>query len=448
MVGYIEEEDDLGSTDEDDGLTSVNYALPAYFAGSHHRQRPPQFGSDSDNDRTPRGSVHSSPFWLAHRDQPIHFDRPASQSSDGAIPDRLRAKSTSSYEKRRRAYSGAGDELSRSSGARERRIKVDSSPSSFGPVNQSTRFDRLASHSSEGATPDRLRGKSNSSDEKRGRTYRAADDELSRSSGTRERRSKSFEGTSRSTTSMEPLVGPRMKLSAMAESIINAESPPMSGASGAKAGVLTGLKNAKKSVEAVVVIPVDTGLKTTATVTANTGQVTGATGNKDSTTAIEESVEKKAAAASTVPTTMANVPAPDFEDDFMFSDSSVRPVSHSLDSSRKRKTRLRIRSLSVVGERPVALEDPVASHSVHVLEPEVRYWDIDGALHKGMEAELLYDFRLFLLLRPSVSLFSCTSVSLYKNKLSFSLHTGPPTVSGDARHRREETEDCERPANV
>ena len=299
MVGYIEEEDDLDSTDEDGGLTSVNHVLPA-FAGSHHHQRLSQSGSDSNIERTPRGTVHSSPFWLAHRDQPMRSDRLASHPSDGVIPDRLRARSASSDEKRRRAYSGAGDELSRSSGSRERR-------------------------------------------------------------------SKSIEGSSRATSAMEPLVGPRMKLSAMAESIVNAESPPLAGALG-----------------------------TTATVTSNTKQVAGATG---------DSVVEKAAASSTDPTMATNVPTPDFEDDFIFSYSSGRPVPHPLESTRTIKTRLRIRSLSVVGERPVALEDPVASHGSRVSEAEVRCGDIDGVLHNVMGTELLYDFRVCLLLCLYVSHF-------------------------------------------
>ena len=308
MVGYIEEEDDLDSTDEDGGLTSVNYALPAFYAGSHHRQRSSQSGSDSDNEKAPRGTVYSSPFWLAHRDQPMRFDRLASYSSDGAIPDRPRAKSISLDEKRRQTYSGADDELSRSSGARERR-------------------------------------------------------------------SKSHEGISGAPSSMKPLVGPRMKLSAMAESIVNVESPPMAGASGADAGRLTGLKNAKKCV-AEAVIPDNTGLKTKAK-------------TNESNTVIEDSVAEKAAAASTFPTMAINRPTPDFEDDFIFSYSSGRPLSHPLESSRKIKTRLRIRSLAVVGERPVASEGPVVPHRSNVLEPEVRCWEIDGTLHKTLGTELL-----------------------------------------------------------
>ena len=404
MVGYIEEEDDLDSADEDDSLTSVNYALPAIFAGSHHRRRLPQSGSDSDSERGPRGTVYSSSYWLAHRNQPTRSDRLASYSSDGATPDRLRAKSTSSDGKRRRAYSGAGDDLSRSSGARERRSKVDSSSFIFTHRDQPTRFGRLASYSSESATPNRLRAKSTSSDEKRQRTYREASDELSRSSGARERRSRSLGRTPRATSAMEPLVGPRLKLSAKAESIVNAKSPPSAGASGAGAVGRTGWEKREESVTAAVVQE-NPGLKATATVTENTEQVAGATGNKESPRVIVNSMGEKGASASTVPTMAINVPTPDFEDDYILSESCGRPVSYPLESSRKIKTRLRIRALPVVGEKPVALEEPVAPHGGNFLEAQVRCWNIDGALYSRKGTVMLHDLRISLFKRPYVPYF-------------------------------------------
>ena len=290
VVGYIEEEDDLDSSSEDDGTTYIDYSSSAYSKGMYHPRKSTSSVFKNDNNETLKGTVYSSSSTFFNRNQLAPSGRLASQPSDDAAPDRLRARSNPSIDKYPRAYGGVCDEFSNSSEVRKCR-------------------------------------------------------------------SKSYEQNPRTTQAVNRVVGPKVKLSAKAEAILNAGSPPPAGAPAV-------------GEYAPTILEQDDGNRT---MSATVCQDPKATATAKEPTKVNDIKEKdKATAASAVSTMAADILTPDFEDDYML---SGEPDSHSLRSTRKTKARLRIRGpVSIIGEKPVALAEPLAAYGGHYGLPEVRCW--------------------------------------------------------------------------
>ena len=288
MVGYIEEEDDLDSSSEDGNTTNIGYASSAYFKDMYHRRRSLSSASKSDNNEKLKGTVCSSSLTSFNHNQLTPFGRLASQPSDDAMPDRLRARSTPSTDKLPRAYGGVCEELSSS-------LEV------------------------------------------------------------RTCRSKSYENPPRTTQAANRVVGPNVKLSAKAEAIVNAESPPPAGTPAVGEYAPTRSEKDEESTTMTAAVRLDPET----------------TEKKEPRAANEKQEKDKAAAVSAVPTMATDMLTPDYEDDYVLSGT---PDFHSLRPTKKTRTRLRIRgAFSIIGEKPVALADPLAaSYSGRRGRPEVR----------------------------------------------------------------------------